>query len=339
MELMIVMGVLGVLVVTILSMAVHIVPQSKEIVVERLGRFHKTMSGGFHLTIPFIDTKRQAFSLQQQILDIPPQKVITRDNVSIKIDGIVYMRIQDAKKACYEVDDLKSAIGQLAQTTLRSEIGSMELDDTLSSRAQLNDALQIPLDEASDSWGTKVIRVEIKNIETPKEIEDAMQSQMIAVRKRRAAEETATGEANAEKTRAEGSAQAAKSTAQGELEAERLRAEGIVATAEARKKERILLAEADAQEARLAGEGEKAKLREIAEGLKDSPEAAEFLLAQSRVEAWNGIASSDSGNKVIVPFESAELIGSMSLLGEFFQNNGKAVKDKAANEPRKSDVA
>lgn len=338
MELMIVMGVLGALVLTLLSMAVHIVPQSKEIVVERLGRFHKTMTGGFHLTIPFVDQKRQAFSLQQQILDIPPQRVITKDNITLKIDGIVYMRVHDAKKACYEVDDLKSAIGQLAQTTLRSEIGRMELDDTLSSRAQLNQALLDSLDEASDEWGTKVVRVEIKNLETPQEVEEAMRLHMTAVRKRRAEEETAEGEANAEKTRAQGAALAAKSTAQGELDAERLRAEGIVATAEARKQERILLAEAKAQEDKLAGEGEKAKLREIAEGLKDAPGAAEFLLAQGRVQAWNGIAASDSGNKVIVPFESSELIGSMSLLGEFFKKDSKPSKG-AANEPRKSNIA
>jgi regulator of protease activity HflC (stomatin/prohibitin superfamily) len=169
----------------ILLKAVKIVPQSELVVVERLGKYHRTLDAGLNFIIPFIDQVRAQFTTQEQVIDIPPQQVFTRDNVSITINGLVFLRINDARKATYEILDLKSAIAQLAQTTLRAEIGKLDLDDTLPSREQLNAALLMALDSASANWGAKVTRVEISDISVPEEVKQAMELQLRAERERR----------------------------------------------------------------------------------------------------------------------------------------------------------
>ena len=230
---LIVAGVIAALVIVTLAKAVRIVPQAEVQVVERLGRFHRVLHGGLNFVIPFIDTVRSRFTTAEQVVDIPSQQVITADNVQITIDGVVFLRVNDAKLATYEISNLKHAVAQLAQTTLRSEIGKMELDNTLSSREEMNSALLNALDNASGSWGAKVTRVEISDISVPDNVQRAMELQLQATRERRAIETKAAADKNATIAQADGDKEKAFREA-----------EALERTAEARKKEQVLLAEA-----------------------------------------------------------------------------------------------
>ncbi len=285
----------------ILFKAVKIVPQSELMVVERLGKYHRTLDAGLNFIIPFIDQIRASFTTQEQVIDIPPQKVFTKDNVSITINGLVFLRINDARKATYEILDLKSAIAQLAQTTLRAEIGKLDLDDTLSSREQLNAALLRALDSASANWGAKVTRVEISDISVPEEVKAAMELQLRAERERRATETQAEGEKNATIAEAEGNRQKAFKEA-----------EAIERMADAKRYEQIQISE-----------GEQQAMILINQAMQDNPQAAEFLLAKDRIKAFEGIAASDSANKVILPYEASELIGSLSALTSILNPKGE----------------
>lgn len=300
---LIITGILALLVIVTLAKTVRVVPQAEVQVVERLGRFHKVLSGGLNIIIPFIDQVRQRYNTQEQLIDIPSQQVITSDNVQITIDGVVFLRINDAKKATYEIKDLHASISQLAQTTLRSEIGKMELDSTLSSRDEMNMALLNALDVASGGWGAKVTRVEISDISVSPNVQQAMELQLQATRERRAIETKAEADKNSTIYKAEGDRAQAF-----------MQAEALERMADAKRTEAILLAEAAQQEEILMATGQKQALELISEGLRENPEAGQFILAKERIAAWNGIASSDSQNKIIVPYESAELVGSLALL-------------------------
>lgn len=284
-----------------LALAVKIVPQAELQVVERLGRYHKTLHAGLNFIVPFVDRVRSRVSTQEQVIDIPIQKVITRDNVSIIIDGLVFLRVNNAEQATYEILNLKHAISQLAQTTLRSEIGKLDLDDTLSSRDSLNATLLIALDGASANWGAKVTRVEISDISVPEAVQSAMELQLRAERERRATETEAEGLKNATIARAEGDRQKAFKEA-----------EAIERTADAKRYEQIQL-----------GEGQQKAIELLAVAMEKNPQAAEFLLAKDRIQAWEGIAKSDSANKVIVPYEATELVGSLSALQSILGGNAK----------------
>lgn len=292
---------IGVVFIYLVS-GVRIVPQAELQVVERLGRYHRTLNGGLNFIIPVIDRVRSKFGTQEQVIDIPVQKVITKDNVSIVIDGLVFLRINDAKQATYEILNLKHAIAQLAQTTLRSEIGKMDLDDTLSSRDTLNATLLMALDSASANWGAKVTRVEISDISVSEVVQNAMELQLRAERERRATETEAEGQKNATIAKAEGDRQKAYKEA-----------EAIERTSDARRYEQIQLAQ-----------GQQQAIEMIALAMQSNPNAAEFLLAKDRIKAWEGIAASDSANKVVIPYEASELIGSLSALQSLFvgQNSG-----------------
>lgn len=310
---LIVTGVIAGLIIATLAKSVRIVPQAELQVVERLGRYNRVLSGGLNFIVPFVDTIRERFTTQEQLVNLHPQSVITKDNVSITIDGLVYLRVSDAKQATYEIDNLQTAIAQLAQTTLRAEIGKMELDETLSSREEMNQSLQRALDEASGGWGAKVTRVEISDISVPADVQEAMEMQLRASRERRAIE-----------TKAEADKNATIAKAQGDRQRVFLEAEAIERMAEAKKKEDILLAEAARQREILNAEGQKEALQLIAAALKENPQSGEFILAKDRIEAWNGIASSDSQNKVVVPYEATELLGSLSLMKDMMGRANKA---------------
>lgn len=301
------------LVLIALFKTVHIVPQSTICVVERLGRFHRVLHGGLNFVIPFVDSIRETFTTQEQVINLNPQRVITKDNVSIIIDGLVFIRVQDGMKATYGIQDLELAIAQLAQTTLRAEIGRMELDDTLSSREQMNASLQASLDSASAQWGTKITRVEISDISVPQEIQDAMEMQLKAVRERRAIETKAGADKNA-----------AIAKAEGERQRVFLEAEAIERMAQAKKTEEILLAQASRERDILNAQGQQEALALIGIALTQHPNSGEFLLTKDRIKAWNGIAASDSQNKIVVPYEASELLGSLSVLADFL---GKKVED------------
>ena len=281
--------------VLFLKSGIKIISQSDIYIVERLGKFHKVLDGGFHIIIPFVDQIRAVITVREQLVDITKQQVITKDNVNISVDGIVFLKVVDGKMALYNVDSYRRAIANLAMTTLRGEIGAMNLDDTLSSRDRLNSALQRALGDAADNWGVKIMRVEISEISVPHGIEEAMNLQMKAEREKRAIELKAQAEKEALIRNAEA------------LKQEKvLQAEAIERMADAKKYEQIALATA-----------QKEAMDMINESMAQNAKAAEFLLARDRVGAFNELAKNGSKDKILVPYEATELIGSLSILKDF----------------------
>lgn len=223
---LIVLIVVGVAVLFILTRTIRIIPQARAGIVERLGRYHRTLEPGLSLIVPFVDRVRPLIDLREQVVSFPPQPVITEDNLVVNIDSVIYYTVTDAKAATYEIADYIAAIEQLTVTTLRNVIGGMTLEDTLTSRDQINAALRSVLDEATGKWGIRVNRVELKAIDPPGTIQEAMEKQMRAERDRRAAILTAEGVKQSEILTAEGEKQAAILRAQGQREAQILNAEG-----------------------------------------------------------------------------------------------------------------
>jgi len=282
-------------VLIIIIKGIKIVPQSRAYVIERLGKYNRTIEGGFHVIIPIVDSVSMAVTKQEQIIDIPQQSVITKDNVNISVDGLVFIQVENAKMAAYGVVDFKRAIANLATTSLRAEIGQLALDETLSSRDTLNRSILIALDEASQKWGIKTMRVELRDISVPMEIEEAMNLQMKAEREKRAIELTATANKEATIREAEGQRQKAF-----------LEAEAIERMADASKYE---------QEKTAQGQANGMEMINMA--MSANPQAAEFLLAKDRVSAFNEMAKNSSNDKVIIPYETSEFIGSLSILKDF----------------------
>ncbi len=283
-------------VLIIIVKGVKIVPQSDLYVIERLGKFNKELHGGFHLIIPVVDKVRAILTSREQLVDINKQSVITKDNVNISIDGIVFCKVDDAMEATYNVVDFKDAIANLAMTTLRAEIGAMVLDDTLSNRETLNVKLQNELGTAASNWGIKVTRVEIADISVPPSIEKAMNMQMEAEREKRAIQ-----------TRAEADKESVIRKAEGFKQEEILKAEAIERMADARRYE---------QEQMAAGQQEAMRLINIS--MVENEKAAEFLLAKDRIAAFKALAQSGSTDKMILPYDVTQMIGSTSVLGDAF---------------------
>ena len=283
-------------VLIIIAKGVKIVPQSDLFVIERLGKFNKELHGGFHLIIPVVDKVRAILTSREQLVDINKQSVITKDNVNISIDGIVFCKVDDAMEATYNVVDFKDAIANLAMTTLRAEIGAMVLDDTLSNRETLNVKLQTELGTAATNWGIKVTRVEIADISVPPSIEKAMNMQMEAEREKRAIQ-----------TRAEADKESVIRKAEGFKQEEILKAEAIERMADARRYE---------QEQMAAGQQEAMRLINIS--MVENEKAAEFLLAKDRIAAFKALAQSGSTDKMILPYDVTQMIGSTSVLGDAF---------------------
>lgn len=288
--------------IAVVFYGVKIISQTDVAIVERLGKFHRILEGGFHFIVPVIDRINEKVTVREQIIDIKRQQVITKDNVNINIDGIVFLKIFDAKAAVYSVNNYKQAIANLATTTLRGEIGRISLDDSLSSRDQLNAALQIALGDAAHNWGVKIMRVEISEISVPSDIEKAMNLQMKAEREKRAIELKAQAEKEALIRNAEA------------LKQEKvLQAEAIERMADARKYEQIALAQ-----------GQSDAMQLIAMQMEKSAMSAEFLLAKERILAFNEMAKNPSKDKVIVPYEVNEFIGSLSVISDFLAHKSKA---------------
>jgi len=285
----------------IIYKGVKIVPQADAWVVERLGKYHKTLDGGLHLIIPVLDSVRDKLTKQEQIINIPQQNVITRDNVNISVDGIVFIQVETAHEAVYGVVDFKKAISNLSTTSLRAEIGQLALDETLSSRDTLNKRILLSLDEATQKWGVKTMRVELRDISVPIEIEEAMNMEMKAEREKRAIELTAIANKEAVIRNAEGLKQQTV-----------LEAEAIERMADAQKYEQIALAE-----------GQKQAMDMINEAIAKNASSAEYLLTKDRIAAFSELAKSESKDKVIVPYEAIELVGSLSMVTEFFGKSRK----------------
>ncbi len=284
--------ILFIVILILLLRGIKIVPQAEKWVIERLGSYNRTLEGGLNYVVPILDSIRARFMTQEQVIDIPTQQVITRDNVSITIDGLVFIRVTDAQKTVYGILDMRHAVAQLAQTTLRSEIGKMDLDDSLSSRDLLNSALLSALDLAAGGWGVKVTRVEISDIDVSSEVKKAMELQLRAERERRATESRAEGDKNAAIAQAEGDRQRVYKEA-----------EAIERTADAKKYEQIQLAT-----------GQKEAMEMISSVMQNNPQAAEFLLAKDRIKAFNDLANNTNQDKVIVPYEANALVGALSIV-------------------------
>lgn len=298
--------VLIVLVVVLAFSAIKIVKQSEVIIVERLGKYWKTGESGLNIVIPILDRVVKKIDLRTQVIDSPPQPVITKDNVTMSIDTVVYYQITDSFKATYEIANLVQAIRYLTTTTLRDVIGTMELDRTLSSRDDVNNKLRIILDEATDKWGVRVERVEIKNIDLPADIKEAMEKQMRAEREKRAVI-----------LQAEGTKQAAITGAQGHKESQILKAEGEKQTAilhaEAKRESQIRIAEGEAEAINKIAEAEANRVRMVYEALKNA-NVDEAMLSVKYVEALSEMAKGE--NKVFIPYESQGLLGSIGAIKE-----------------------
>ncbi len=303
------MGVLLVLIILIAIIAfqtIKVVRQSEVYIIERLGRFHKVADAGLTIIVPFIDKVRSVVSLKQQTMDIPPQGVITSDNVTITIDTVVFYKITDPAKAVYEIQSLKKGIEYLAITTIRDIVGKMELDETFSSRDQINDKLRVILDEATDAWGCKIDRVEIKDITPPADIRDAMEKQMNAERNKRALILEAEGERQSAITLAEGRKQAAILDAEADRESKIRRATG---EADAIKQ----VAEAKAKEILMVYEAIK----------KSNPD--EKLVQLKSLEALQEVAKGEA-NKIFIPFEATQALSSLGSIKDVMSNEKKLLK-------------
>lgn len=264
---------LAILVITTLFKAVRIVPQTVSLIVERLGRYHRTMDAGLHFLVPFVDRVRAGVDLREQVVSFPPQPVITSDNLVVSIDTVIYFQVTDPKSAVYEIANYIQGIEQLTVTTLRNVVGSMDLEQTLTSRDQINGQLRGVLDEATGRWGVRVNRVELKSIDPPQTIQGSMEQQMRAERDRRAAILTA-----------EGVKQSAILTAEGEKQASILRAEG------------------EAQSAILRAEGEARAILQVFDAIHEG-DADPKLLAYQYLQMLPEIANGSSSKMWIVPAE------------------------------------
>jgi regulator of protease activity HflC (stomatin/prohibitin superfamily) len=292
--------VLVILIVVAVVRSVRIVPQATAGIVERFGRYHRTLQAGLNMVTPFVDRLRPLIDLREQVVSFPPQPVITRDNLVVGIDTVIYFQVTDARAATYEVANYIQAVEQLTVTTLRNVVGGMELETALTSRDQINSELRKELDEATGKWGIRVGRVEIKAIEPPSSIQDSMEKQMRADRDKRAAILSAEGSKQSAILTAEGERQAAVLKARGESEAAVLRAE----------------ADAKAQAARARGQAEAIStvFRAIHEGNPD-----QRLLAYQYMQMLPQIAQGDANKVWIVP---SEISKALEGIGGFFSAAG-----------------
>lgn len=301
------MIILIVLVVVIILSTIRIVPQAYAYVVERLGAYKETWSVGLHIKIPFFDKVARKVNLKEQVVDFPPQPVITKDNVTMQIDTVVYFQITDPKLYSYGVENPIMAIENLTATTLRNVIGDLELDETLTSRETINTQMRATLDEATDPWGIKVNRVELKNIIPPAAIQDAMEKQMKAERERREAILIAEGEKKSAILRAEGHKESVVLEAEGEKESAILRAE-------AKKEATIREAEGQAEAIRTV---QKANAQGI-EFIK-SAGADDAVIQLKSLEAF-AKAADGKATKIIIPSEIQSLAGMVKSVTEIGQN-------------------
>ncbi len=308
---LIIVLVLLVIIIAILISCIRIVPQATAQVIERLGSYKTTWTTGMHFKLPFIESVSKKISLMEQVADFPPQPVITRDNVTMQIDTVVFFQITDCKLYTYGVANPILAIESLTSTTLRNIIGELDLDQTLTSRDIINTKMRTILDEATDAWGIKVTRIELKNIIPPKEIQDAMEKQMKAERERREQVLKAEGEKNSTILVAEGQKQQAILAAEAEKEAAILRAEAL-------KESKIKEAEGDAEAIR------KIQMAK-AEGIKMLNEAnpTKQVISLRSLETFEKVADGKA-TKIIVPSDIQNMAGLATSFAETIKDNTNA---------------
>jgi len=297
---LIVLIFVGLLVLFILYQTAVVVPQQSAYVVERLGRYHATLAAGFHILVPFVDAIRYRHSLKEQAFDIPAQVCITRDNIQIGVDGILYMKVLNPERASYGIQNYVFAISQLAQTMLRSEVGKIDLDRTFEERTKINQEVVGELDKASESWGVKVLRYEIKNIEPPQDILAAMEKQMRAEREKRALILTSEGQRDAAINTAEGTKQQ------------------VIKASEANRQQRMNEAEGQAQAIRAVASATAQGIREVASAIQDPGgiEAVQLRVAEQYVAQFGQIAQKT--NTVIVPANVSDVAGMVASAMKVF---------------------
>jgi regulator of protease activity HflC (stomatin/prohibitin superfamily) len=302
---------LALLVLIIIAKTAVVVPQQSAYVVERLGKYAATLDAGFHILLPFIDRIRYRHSLKETAIDIPEQVCITRDNVQVSVDGILYLKVLNPQRASYGISDYLFALVQLAQTTLRSEIGKIELDRTFEERTNINIQVVNELDKASDPWGVKVLRYEIKNITPPKGVLDAMEKQMRAEREKRAVILTSEGERDAAINQAEGEKQQ------------------VIKASEAKKQQQINEAEGAAAAILAIAQATAEGLRKVAETIRvpGGQEAVQLRVAEQYIGKFGELAK--TSNTLILPASVSD-VGSMIALAM------NAIRQTSISPPAKS---
>ncbi len=300
-----VLGLLAFLIIVILFKTAVVVPQRQEFVVERLGKFHMILGAGFHILIPFLDKVAYKFSLKEMVIDVPSQSCITRDNVTVEVDGVIYIQVVDSRMAAYGIDNYLLAASQLAQTSLRSAIGKIDLDKTFEERESINHTVINAVDEAAQTWGGKVLRYEIKDIQPPQSVMQAMEQQMKAERQKRAEIAKSEGEKQAMINKAEGLKQEA------------------IAVSEGEKQKRINEAQGRAKEIELVATATAEGLRQVAQSLASSEglRAANLRIAEKYLNEFGKLAK--TGNSLIIPSNLSDVASIIASATSVLQN-GKA---------------
>lgn len=304
--------VLIVLILIIILSSIKIVNTGYLYVVERFGQFNRVLEPGWHVTIPFADFVRKKVSTKQQIIDVPPQNVITKDNVNISVDNVIFYKLLNAQDAVYNIEDFRSGIVYSATTNIRNIIGNMTLDEVLSGRDKINQELLIIIDEITDAYGIKILSVEIKNIIPPTEIQNAMEKQMKAERDKRAMILQAEGGRQSQIEKAEGEKQARILEAEAQKEAQIRKAEGL-------KESQLLEAEGKAKAIEAIAIAESEAVRMINAAIIESG-TDERVIALKQVEALKEMATNPA-NKLILPNETLSSLGSIAAIGEMLKDS------------------
>jgi regulator of protease activity HflC (stomatin/prohibitin superfamily) len=301
---------LAVFIIIIFLKTIRIVPQRSAFIVERLGKYKITFDAGFHILIPFIDKVSYKLSLKEQAIDVESQQCITRDNIAVEVDGILYLQVIDPKKAAYGIDNYRFASTQIAQTTMRSIIGKLELDRTFEERETINVSILEAVDMASDPWGVKVTRYEVKNIVPPQSIKDAMEKQMRAVREKRAVI-----------AESEGEKQAKINVAEGEKEK-------LIKTSEGEKQKRINEAEGRAAEIEKVAKATAMGIREISSAINEEggKDAVNLRIAEQYLTEFGKLAAEN--NTMIIPSNLTDLAGVIATATSVFEGSKRSKDQK-----------
>lgn len=306
----IILVALAIFLIIVFMKTVRIVPQRKAFIIERLGKYRTTLEAGFYVLVPFIDKVSYIHSLKETAIDVPPQSCITRDNIAVEVDGILYLQIMDPRKASYGINNFQFASTQLAQTTMRSVIGKLDLDRTFEERDTINSAIVDAVDKASDPWGVKVTRYEVKNIVPPESIKSAMEKQMRAEREKRATIAESEGERQAEINRADGERQAAIAISEGERQKRINEAEGRAAEIE-----KVAMATANG-------------IQKIATAITKNGglEAVNLRIAEQYLKEFGKLAKEN--NTMIIPTNMSDIAGILGTAAKVIQTTSAPTEKK-----------